>query len=142
MLFRYMATSDWPKMAKAVESGGHVLRNDERVGAPGRDARAYRRAMIGPGFLSQRPNVIEWHARPGNADPACELVDFQLSLPDPAGLDRLFAALALPLPVSKGADRIAITLATPDGPVTSENPGFCVSPSVLFKGLWCSISRP
>lgn len=142
LLFWYMATSDWPNMAKAVEASGHTIKHDERMGVPGRDARAYRRAMIGPGFVSQRPSVIEWYDRPANASPACELVDFELSLPDPTGLQRLFDVLGLSLSIAKGADRFSITLTTPNGLVTFANPGFRLSPSVLFNGLWRSIARP
>ncbi|MDD0840157.1 VOC family protein [Curvibacter sp. HBC61] len=70
------------------------------------------------------PTLIQWgdqHPVDQLPDAGLELLDFRLSLPDPAPLDAALQALALPVPVHAGPPQLQATLLSPRGRVTLQS---------------------
>lgn len=93
---------------------------------------AYTRGYVGPGFMTQRPNVIEWVRKPdwllGKA-PECRLSEFRLGHAEADDINRAFRGLGIDVEVARSPSAIGITLECPNGVVTLENAG------VEFRGL-------
>lgn len=138
LMFWYVATDDFDVFARRVAAAGarldHVVTVDAATSANKSD---YTRAVIGPGFLAQRPSVIEWRkrsaARPAEAQ--CRLTDFFLSLPEPDELNALFAALGINVAVARGPSRIGIALDTPKGEVVIEDEGYALTPLRMIGAM-------
>lgn len=127
LLFWYVATDDFDGFREKAEAAGAPLAREMSVGSLDSDSsHVYTRAMIGSGFVSQRPSVIAWQRLPGPTDPGqiCPLQTFELSCPDPAPLRQLFSDLGIDQPIDEGPSRIAMTLDTPKGPVTFADEGY------------------
>ena len=103
---------------------------------------SYWRGLIGPGFLSERPNVIEWIKRPNResqATPECKLMEFQLANPQADEINQVFTKLGIDVPVSNGKSSIGITIDTPKGRWEIENEGVrWTMPGMLLEvaALW------
>lgn len=119
-LFWYVATDDFDGFAKAAKTAGAPVERiqtvkHERFGT----LTDYTRGIIGPGFLSVCPNVIEWRSRyEGLTDgdgPA--FMGLSLAHPEADRLNSAFAALGIDQHVTKGAHRMALRLGTPNGEV-------------------------
>ena len=128
VLFWYLATDDFDGLAgKVKESGSPVERIETvRFERDGRESH-YKRGIIGPGFISQRPCVIEWRQRVEGlwqADgAACRLKRLELRHPHADSMNALFATLGVDLAVLAGPSWIGLELETPNGPVRFENEG-------------------
>ena len=93
-LFWHLGTTDFARFCKVAKSAGAPVERVERVEHIADDTphgrRAYTRGVVGPGFRSTRPCVIQWRCRPDRpelkAEPQCEVVDFTLSSPRAADL--------------------------------------------------------
>ncbi|MEQ3746128.1 MAG: VOC family protein [Henriciella sp.] len=128
LLFWYIAVTDFQAfktLARQTKSKlerveGVNIENDEGAQA------SYWRGLIGPGFLSERPNVIEWLKRPHRESqdtPVCKLTDFRLANPHADQINDVFGKLGIDVPVSKGASSIGMTIDTPNGPWSLKNEG-------------------
>lgn len=144
VLFWYVATDDFAAFQARVRKAGHRL---ERVEAtpddPGPEHSCYIRGVIGPGFTTNRPCVIEWKRKAHRADmqDRCALIDFQLAQPDPAPVKVLFRGLGIDLPVTSGRRRIAFKLDTPKGEVTLESPGINGDLATMLGAAWRDLRR-
>lgn len=143
VLFWYVATDDLESFAAHACRHGAPLERREAVDSEGADGRtAYERAVLGPGFLSQRPCVIAWHARPERPgiDESCRLLALRLCHPDAARLNALFQHLGIAQRVERGPSRIGVVLSTPRGDVVYENPGESfVGIRSLWRMAWLSL---
>ena len=128
VLFWYIATDDFDGLVDRLKEIRipverietiHLVRDNQEV--------HYKRGIIGPGFVSQRPCVIQWRKRvdpPREAgEDACRLKAVVLRHPDADKLNRLFSEMGIGLRVEPGPSRIALDLETPKGTVRFENPG-------------------
>ncbi|MEM9763328.1 MAG: VOC family protein [Pseudomonadota bacterium] len=146
LLFWYVAVDDFERFSRRALKGGIAIENVEAVNVDGRaSARAgYRRGYVGPGFMTERPNVIEWVRHPilgGEGEQAgqCRLVGFSLTNPKAEQLNRAFAHLGIDVRVAEGPSCIAVEIDTPRGQWRIENAGISlVMPSMLWTllGLW------
>jgi hypothetical protein len=131
-LFWYVATDDFGAFAERAREAGAPV---ERVEHPNRqDDPAhgrYVRGVLGPGFLSQRPCVIEWQRRAARDAPAprCALAELRLSHPEAAALTAPLAALGIRERVTAGPSALEILLDSPRGRVSFAGPG------LDFRGL-------
>ena len=132
--FWHLRTTDFDKFCQTAKSSGAPVERIEHIedDTPyGR--RAYTRGVVGPGFRSTRPCVIQWESRPDHpvlkAEPQCKVVDFALSSPRAADLNRLLADLGLSLRASNGPERLSIRLNTPQGELA------LVGAGVVFEGI-------
>ena len=144
LLFWYIAVDDFEAFQTLARKTKAKLERVEAVNVEGGEAAqaSYWRGLIGPGFLSERPNVIQWLKRPNRESqkaPECKLTDFRLANPEAAAINVVFAKLGIDVPVSKGASSIGITIDTPNGPWTIENEGIrWTMPGMLLDvaALW------
>ncbi len=103
---------------------------------------SYWRGFVGPGFMSERPNVIEWIKRPNRESPAapvCQLTDFHLANPKAGQINAVFKQLGIETEVESGPSALGITINTPKGELSFKNPGIeWTMPSMIFEliGLW------
>ena len=127
LLFWYIAVDDFAALQTHARAGRIPIERVEHINANREDAASatYRRGFVGPGFLSQRPNVIEWEYRPKREayDDRCKLKDFRLSHPKADTMNAAFEYLGIDIRAAKGASNIGITLSTPKGEVAFDNPG-------------------
>jgi hypothetical protein len=128
VLFWYVATDDFDGLARKIKESGSPVERVETVRFD-RDGRGshYKRGIIGPGFMTQRPCVIEWRQRVEGlwqADAAaCGLKRLELRHPAAEPINALFAALGVELTVLEGPSWIGVELETPNGLVRFENEG-------------------
>ena len=128
LLFWYIAVEDFKAFQALAKRSKAKLERVEGVNIEGGEAAqaSYWRGLVGPGFLSERPNVIQWIKRPNResqGEPECKLTDFRLANPDAAGINKVFENLGIEAPVSKGGASIGITIETPKGTWSLENEG-------------------
>jgi len=127
ILFWYIGVSDFVAFQSLAASHKIPIQRVEEINhdkaAPNHSS--YTRGFVGPGFLSQRPNVIQWldRAVDDTEPPACHLTGFRLRHPKSEKINLTFKALGIDLPVERGSPQIGATLATPNGAVTIESPG-------------------
>ena len=144
LLFWYIAVTDFKAFQTLARTHKGALERVEAINIGQDDAEhaSYHRGYIGPGFMSERPNVIEWLNRPNRETqdtPACRLTDFWLSNPAADAINPVFSALGSDTKVAAGPSAIGVTIETPKGAWSLENPGIkWTMPSMLFEiaGLW------
>lgn len=144
LLFWYVAVDDFEAFSQRARASGTPIQNVEAVNVDGSASprAGYRRGYVGPGFMTERPNIIEWVRYPTfehEGEAQCRLVGFDLANPKAAQLNQVFDHLGIDIQVSEGPSRIAVELMTPTGPWRIENPGISfVMPSMIWTllGLW------
>lgn len=144
LLFWYIAVTDFQAFKTIARQTKSKLERVEGVNIESGEGvqASYWRGLIGPGFLSERPNVIEWLKRPDRESldtPVCKLTDFRLVNPQADQINDVFGKLGIDVPVSKGASSIGMTIDTPNGPWSLENEGVrWTMPSMLLRvaELW------
>ncbi|MEM6592115.1 MAG: VOC family protein [Cyanobacteria bacterium P01_H01_bin.119] len=130
-VFWYVGTDDFEGFSARSKALGAPVERIQRVSytyeATG-DLIDYTRGVVGPGFRSARPCVIQWDKRPERVEPEQRLELRALRLTDPGAerLRNLFKALGIEQPVETGAAHIAVDLDTPKGPITFEGPGIAL----------------
>lgn len=140
--FWFVRTPDLEAFGQAAKAAGAPLERIETIAhGCGDERRDYSRAIIGPGFLSVRPNVIEWRARPELSEdhPAIGLAGLHLSHPEAAELNRVFGELGIDQTVAEGPHRMTVDLDTPKGRVSFSGRGMelrGLSALTQVAGLW------
>lgn len=125
-LFWFVGTENFQEFVATSKDAGHPVERIEHINQaddPGRSR--YSRGIVGPGFLSQRPCVIQWSRRPDlrGLEVRCTLSGFALRHPRHGRLNALFARLGIPVEVAPGGPGMSVTLDTPNGPVHFSDPG-------------------
>ncbi|MEM1390406.1 MAG: VOC family protein [Pseudomonadota bacterium] len=149
LLFWYIAISDFKAFQTLAKTKRAKLERVEAVNInPHNKANsAYWRGYIGPGFMTERPNVIEWVQRPQHRETPsteCMLKDFRLANPKADKINSVFKDLGIDTKVSQGQSRIGITLKTPNGEWSIDNAGInWTMPSMLLEmaSLWWKTRR-
>ena len=142
LLFWYVATDDFEAFSRRAAAAGvpleHIVTVSPETSANKSD---YTRAVVGSGFVSQQPGVIEWRRQSvgQSTDIECRLTGFSLSLPEPDDLNAVFASLDIDVTVKRGPSRIGLTLETPKGEIVIENPGHEMTPLKMISAV---IRRP
>ncbi len=119
-IFWYVATPDFGVFsAKAKAAGAPVERVETVRHGRGGHAVDYTRGVLGPGFRSERPCVIEWRARPDRShqDQSCRLSRFSVTSPIAAELNHQFQALGINLEVGNGPAALRAEIDAPRGTV-------------------------
>ncbi|MEO1044568.1 MAG: VOC family protein [Pseudomonadota bacterium] len=125
-LFWYVATDNFARFEAAAKAAGAPV---ERVQTVSHEVHGtitdYTRGIIGPGFLSVSPNVIEWRSRFAalTEGDGPEFVSLELAHPEADRLNSAFKVLGINQHVSKGPHRIGLNLNTPKGPVSFAGDG-------------------
>ncbi|MEM1163177.1 MAG: hypothetical protein AAGJ28_19785 [Pseudomonadota bacterium] len=145
-IFWHIGVSDFEGFcAFAAERGAPVDQIEHLdTDSPG-GRRAYSRGILGPGFRSVRPCIIQWKARPSSparsAPARMSVSAFELSHPDHAAMNTVFAELGLRQRISAGPHRMSIVLDTPRGEVrldgrglSFEGPGALLATAQLWIG--------
>jgi hypothetical protein len=135
-IFWYVGTTDFDAFSSRARAAGAPV---ERVQAVRHETEGrtvdYRRGVLGPGFRSERPCVIQWLERTprDGMDDRCRLLRLGLRSPISDRLNAQFAALGIDVPVEQGPASLRIELATPKGTVTLEGEGFAAEqPWAMF----------
>lgn len=144
LLFWYVSVDDFDAFTALAKTHKVPMENIEAANVDGSNSgrSAYRRGYLGPGFITERPNVIEWvkHVKlEGDPAPQCRLTVFELAHPKAAKINSSFEKLGIDVHVVPGPSRIKVTLDTPKGSWSRENPGIAFKmPGMLVKmaGLW------
>ncbi|MEM1133800.1 MAG: VOC family protein [Pseudomonadota bacterium] len=131
-IFWYVATDDFDAFGAVAKAAKAPLQRIEsiRYERDG-DLTDYRRAIMGPGFRSTRPCVIQWNARsdwPAET-PELQVEALRLFSPEAERLRQLFDHLGIDQKVENGPEQISLTLGTPKGSITLAGPG------MVYKGL-------
>ena len=80
-IFWYIGTRDFDQLCLVAKAAGSPVERIERLDYEGPQGRcAYTRGVVGPGFRTTRPCVVQWTERPNlpeiHAQPPCRVVDF------------------------------------------------------------------
>ena len=130
-VFWYVGTSAFEGFSAKSKKLGAPVERIQRVSYTYEATGAhidYTRGVVGPGFRSARPCVIQWNERPEPVEQEQLLNLRALRLTDPGAkrLQILFKELGINQPVEEGAAHIAVDLDTPKGPITIEGPGLAL----------------
>jgi len=131
-LFWYVATDDFDAFCAASEAaGGPIERVTEHSAQYDGAPMDFVRGIIGPGFASVSPNVIQWRQRSTTMTEldGPTLVELQLSHPDAERLNALFACLGIKQEVIEGRHRISLTIGAANGQAIFEGDG------IEFRGI-------
>ena len=126
-VFWYVATDDFEAFSDASKKAGGPVEKVQRVKYESPSVKFdYTNGVVGPGFRSARPCVIQWRERPSyvGEEEMLTLRALRLSDPNADRLRTLFDSLGIDQQVDTGPATIAVDLDTPKGPVTFEGPGF------------------
>ena len=128
LLFWYAATSDFEAMRKKAEKIGQPIRRVEHINTDGAWAErpGYIRGFLGPGVLSQRPNLIQWvieSPKLKGMPIQCRLTDLRLRHPKAKALENHLRKLGFDISIEKGPRLIGISLETPNGTLHFEDRG-------------------
>lgn len=129
--FWYIATDDLRGLAeKAAEVGGTV-EHMEWINVEEDDPSfaRYGRAVLGPGFIPQKPCLIQWDRQVRRLaergfEAECKLVSLDLWHPTAKAVNPVLQALEIDARLQPGLSRLRLTLDTPNGTVVFDNPGF------------------
>ncbi|MGD1933315.1 MAG: VOC family protein, partial [Candidatus Phaeomarinobacter sp.] len=131
VFFWYIATDDIEGLAQQAKQAGAVIENIEWVNTD--DAHPehsrYGRAFLGPGFVPQKPCVIQWDRhvlRKGveGATPECEIVSLDLSHPTADAANQAMEKMGIDARLNPGPSRFRLEIACPKGNVVFDNPGW------------------
>jgi len=117
-VFWYVATTNFDALLGEAGKLGAPMERVESVNAEDDPHHArYRRGVLGPGFLSQRPCVIQWQRRMERSQqpPRCSLEAFALRQPRAQALNRIFEGLVIVEHASAGPPGMTVVLDTPAG---------------------------
>lgn len=104
LMFYYIAVEDFNTFKKFSKDNNiplervekmEYLRNGKQI--------SYIRSTIGPGFLSERPNIIQWISREerSNEDRSCSFKKFWIRTSEFEDIKELFSTLNLSIDVTK-----------------------------------------
>ena len=136
-IFWYIGTRDFDQLCLVAKAAGSPVERTERLDYEGPHGRcAYTRGVVGPGFRTTRPCVVQWIERPNlteiHAQPPCRVVDFSLTSPRASGLNRTLEAFGLDLRATEGPECLSIRLFTPKGEISFSGSGLVLEG---FKAL-------
>ncbi|MEO0881673.1 MAG: VOC family protein [Pseudomonadota bacterium] len=127
LLFWYVAVDNFSALRNFMKGERIPLQQVQEINidAANPEQPGYSRGFVGPGFLSQRPNVIEWRHRPERivGEGTCTLKEFRLSHPKADNLNTVFGRLGIDVPVSIGPSSLGVTIDTPNGDFVLDSPG-------------------
>jgi len=156
LLFWYLGTDKFDETRKTIEtseaSGGKfkmwsiihdrheipIVEEEESRNNGGTNVVEFTTGMIGPGFRSEIPNLIQWHKRPEkmkNIEKKCTVTSFQITSPQSERIGGLFASLGMSpsFKLVYGPEpNLKMTLDSPKGKVTLEGGGLKIPP---FPGM-------
>lgn len=126
-IFWYVSTDDFNAFKIRSEKYNAPFERIERIKfeREGKEV-DYTRGVIGPGFISQRPNVIQWQSRPKcwhakhkNIDMqnTCTLKALKLKSPKSKELANLFHSLGIEMEVDHGNSEVTIEIYSPKGTI-------------------------
>ncbi|MEM6898599.1 MAG: VOC family protein [Pseudomonadota bacterium] len=127
LLFWYICVDNFQNFLSRAKKRRVPIERVEEINLSSKDpdTARYKRGFVGPGFLSQRPNIIEWAYRPDRPEeePLCSLTDFRLAHPSADKVNPVFETLGIDIKLSSGPSSIGITLETPNGAFSIDNEG-------------------
>ncbi|MEM1191688.1 MAG: VOC family protein [Pseudomonadota bacterium] len=134
-LFWYVATGDFVAFEKAAADAGAPVERVVEQEARYEDLHiSFKRGIIGPGFLSVCPNVIEWRARTSllSEQPGPVYQGLDLWHPEADRLNSVFSTLGIEQKVQAGEHYMKLRLGTPKGDVSFEGEGL----QIRGAGMW------
>ena len=128
LLFWYAATSDFEAMQERARKIGKPIRRVEHVNTDGSwpERPGYIRGFLGSGVLSQRPNLIQWVIESPKLKKMplqCRLIDFRLRHPKAKLLEDHLRELGFDISIEEGRRNMGISLETPKGILSFDDPG-------------------
>ncbi len=144
VLIWYVATDDFAAVARlAADHDVTLSRVEHTVAGEGSGGSGYDRAQIGRRPRSAVPGIIQWHRRfiPEGADERCQLVDFSVAHPDADSINPTLRALGIGTRLRRGPHRVALSLDSPAGRVTIDQPGFSPTAASVASLVAAGIRR-
>mmetsp|Transcript_5797 Transcript_5797/g.7580 ORF Transcript_5797/g.7580 Transcript_5797/m.7580 type:complete len:237 (-) Transcript_5797:217-927(-) len=142
LFFWYVATDSFDDVEKRIKDAGRTIERKVVTEKVDREKHSeYIRSMIGPGFYSIMPNLIEWKHKSNGPmnETICPLVHFELSSPDAENINNFFTAVGINQEVLLGQDRMSLTLDSPKGKDNFQNEAITISNwkamSILVKDM-------
>lgn len=127
LFFWYLGTKNFEKAQEVIENQGFKFERIQQVDYTREDySVAYKRAMIGPGFRSEFPNIIQWESRPKNLtiEKGCVFKSLELVSPISDKLNLLFSTVGVDMRAKKGNPSMKLRFDSPKGEVMLEGGGF------------------
>jgi len=154
LLFWYLGTNKFDKAKKVIEGGERkfkmwgIAHNSHKIEEANDfdNVVEFTIGMIGPGFRSEIPNLIQWHKRPEKKmEKKCTVTSFQITSPQSKRINDLFNSLGMSpsFKVEQGQQsNLTMIFDSPKGSITLEGGGleFPAFPRMLgtMTKLYCS----
>ncbi|MGB0523418.1 MAG: VOC family protein [Flammeovirgaceae bacterium] len=127
LFFWYLGTNHFQKVKDVVESIGFKLERIEHLKYKRNTHETdYKRALIGPGFKSEFPNLIQWNSRPPrlNQHTGCQFKSLEIISTESNKLNSLFEELGIEIRAIQGDSAMSLIIDTPKGAVCFTGGGF------------------
>lgn len=133
LVFWYLSTNQFRNAKSVIHENGFKLQRHSRIRKKLNDESLdYEIAMIGRGFYSEQPNLIQWHQVPKHhyhTHEECSIASFHVRCQQAHKLNALFSALGMTFFAEQGENHMQLTLDTPNGLVELHGGG------IKLKGL-------
>jgi hypothetical protein len=145
LFFWYLGVKNFDEFEKFAKKEGIKIERIEKVEYVRNSIPiSYQRATVGPGFFSERPNIIEWKAREDRSKEkqGCRLLSFWIESSEPELTRELFQKLKIDIQVfdGKGKSKLFLKIDTPKGEIIlsgdSESFRGIEVPWKMLKGYW------
>ncbi len=128
--FWYIAVDDIDAFSREASAAGAPLEYTTTTNAeddPARSRVTY--AALGPGFIPQKPCIIQWHRQVHRKafleiEVVCEVTSLDVFHPTAEQVNPALTKLGIDVPLRTGDSRLPLTLSTPKGEVVFDNSGF------------------
>lgn len=128
LIFWYLGTQNLESCKKIITESGHNLERYNHIQKEVDGEKLdYKIGVIGKGFQSERPCLIQWNKVPKNGDimtTGCSIHDFILHSKNAKKINPLFNKLNVDLKIINGNNKMKLVLNSPKGLVTLEGGGF------------------
>lgn len=143
LVFWYLGTEKFLEATQIINTNGFKLERHNRISKEFEGKKLdYEIGIIGKGFYSEQPNLIQWHEVPKkhyDDQPACSISEFKVSCRQATKLNKLFDKLGMDFKTSEGNNQMQLILDTPKGSVELKGGGIQlagISSLVAMVGLF------
>lgn len=133
LVFWYLGTNNFKNTQSVIHANGFKLERYSHISKEIKGEKLdYEIAIIGKGFYSEQPCLIQWNEVPKQhyqQKEVCSIASFHIRCQQAKKLNTLFASLGMSFCVEQGNNQLSLTLNTPKGLVELHGGG------IQFQGI-------
>lgn len=128
LIFWYLSTQRFSDCKKVIKNTGHIIERYNHIRKEVKGKKIdYEIGVIGKGFESERPSLIQWNEVPEkneNMKHICAIKNFVVKSEQYSKMNKLFQELGADIKIEKGIASMELQIESPKGIVTLKGGGF------------------